>query len=94
MSHSLRYRLAAAQDDARIIRKKKTSEIARARQQGYRLGLRMAHTIVRKARTVQVNKAKWTKPEDADLKAEYEHCANTLHALCLKIEDEIKKVSR
>ena len=58
-----------------------------ARKEGYRLGLRMFYALVRKAKSRQAVLAK-SMP---DVHAELEHCASVLHALGLKMQEEIKK---
>ena len=63
-----------------------------ARKQGYVCGLRFAHKILRLARNRQNWKSKQSNgPDNIDLKAEYEHGANLLHDLCLRVQEEIKK---
>lgn len=66
--------------------------VERARHQGYVCGLRAAHKILRLARNQQNLKSRQSNGVDKiDLKAEYEHGANILHDLCLKVQEETKK---
>lgn len=68
--------------------------VERARKDGFRLGLRTAHTMLRKAKGRQALKGKNTNESaDADVKAQYEHCASVLHDLCLRLQEQIEKAS-
>ena len=62
------------------------------RKQGFVQGLRLAHTILRKAKNYQARISERTNEKsDPDVKAIHEHAASTLHSLCLKLQDAIKK---
>jgi hypothetical protein len=62
------------------------------RKQGFVQGLRAAHTILRKAKNYQARMGeRASEKSDPDVKAVYEHAASTLHDLCLKLQDAIKK---
>jgi len=63
----------------------------RARKQGMRIGLRNAHTIVNKARRYQDGRSKSPSVKDPSVQGEHEFSANTLHAICLEIQQEIQK---
>jgi hypothetical protein len=65
--------------------------VAQARHQGMRLGLRMAHDVLRKARNYQVQQFKKAGIKNPDKQAEHDYCANTLQALCLRLQEEVEK---
>ena len=70
----------------------KQSESEHIRKQGFVQGLRLAHTILRKAKNYQSRISERTNEKfDPDVKAIHEHAASTLHGLCLKLQDAIKK---
>lgn len=76
------------------LRKSIIRQCDRARRQGQRIGLRTAHTLVNEARRYQAGRAKSTSVKDPDLKGEHEFSANTLHAICLKLQEEIKRTGK
>jgi hypothetical protein len=68
--------------------------ITRARKQGYRLGLKTSHAMLRKAKNYQAQRAKSKNgAADADLKAESEFTAGVLHELCLRLQENIREAT-